>query len=184
VRFEQAGFVRHRRELELLIPTDPALTGLADTTAPDGFRLLRADEVPEKRLRLLDDALRQDVPPRTVGAGRRPASETRHTPRRTTDPALYLVGAVADGEPAAICRVWNRPDLPRLGFIGVARPHRRRGVTRWLVAEAFAVLHARGRREVSTTVDEANLASPTFLDGIGGRRVGASLELIRPAVSR
>jgi hypothetical protein len=87
--FEQAGFVRHRRELELLIPTDPALTS----------------QSPARR-----DALARR------GGVRGP-------------PRARPAGGLDDG----------------------------------------------GRGEFGL---------PTFLDGIGGRRVGASLELIRPAVSR
>ena len=171
---EALGFGVVRRELELLLPTR-----LPRAPVPDGFGLFRADEVSADALRALDDELRQDVP--GTDGWHWPAAEFRAETYESPhfDPALYLVGAAPDEEPVAICRVWSRPDLPRLGFVGVRRAHRRRGVTRWLVGEAFAVLAARGRREVSTSVDETNVASRTLLERIGGRHVGATLELRR-----
>jgi ribosomal protein S18 acetylase RimI-like enzyme len=170
---EDLGFVRERRELELVLPTDvPRLA------APPGVEAVSADEVDEDALRVLDDELRQDVPGtdgwRWTAADFR--EETFLSPH--FDPAVYLV-ATRGGEPAGICRVWVRPEHPRLGFIGIRRSLRRHGIARWLIGETFAVLHARGQREVSTEVDETNLASRTLLEGLGGRVVGASLELRR-----
>jgi ribosomal protein S18 acetylase RimI-like enzyme len=177
--FERAGFEVHRRQLELLLPTDPALTGLAGALVPDGFSLARADEVDERRLRLLDDELRQDTPGTD---GWRWTAEDFHDETYASphfDPALYLVAVCPVGALAGICRVWLRPEHPKLGFVGVVSAHRRRGVALWLVAETFAVLHERGLAEAWTEVDETNVASRALLEGLGGRRVGASLELIR-----
>jgi ribosomal protein S18 acetylase RimI-like enzyme len=170
---EGLGFVRERRELQLVLPTDvPRLA------VPSGVEVTRADGVDETTLRLLDDELRQDVPGtdgwRWTAAGFH--EETFLSPH--FDPALYLV-ATCDAEPVGICRVWIRPEHPRLGFIGVRRSLRRCGIARWLVGEAFAVLQARGEREVWTEVDETNVASRSLLDGLGGRVVGAAVELRR-----
>ena len=171
---EELGFVRMRRELELVLPTD-----VARTPAPDGIAAVPADAVGEETLRLLDDELRHDIPGtdgwRWTAEGFR--EETYLSPH--FDPAVYLV-ATAGGEPVGICRIWLRPEQPRLGLVGVRRSLRRRGVARWLVGEVFAVLHARGVREVGTGVDETNVASRALLEGLGGRVVGASLELRRP----
>jgi ribosomal protein S18 acetylase RimI-like enzyme len=170
---EDLGFVRERRELQLVLPTD-----VPRFAAPSGVEAVRADEVDENALRLLDDELRQDVPGtdgwRWTAADFR--EETFLSPH--FDPAAYLV-ATCEGEGVGICRVWIRPEQPRLGFIGVRRSLRQRGIARWLVGEAFAVLHARGELKVWTEVDEANVASRTLLEGLGGRVVGASLELRR-----
>jgi ribosomal protein S18 acetylase RimI-like enzyme len=176
VALERLGFVLHRRQLELMLPADaPAVV------APPGLRALRADEVQEERLRLLDDELRQDVP--GTDGWRWQAddfhAETYQSPH--FDPAVYLVATTADGDHVGICRVWLRPEHPKLGFIGVRRSLRRRGIARWLIGETFAVLHARGEREVWTELDETNVASRTLLERLGGRPVGASLELIRPS---
>lgn len=172
---ERLGFVVHRRELELLLPA-----GVGRVPRPEGFACVRADEVAEERLRRLDDELRQDVPG-TDGWRWEPEDfreETYESPH--FDPAVYLVALAADGVHAGICRIWNRPERPRLGFIGVLPAHRRRGVARWLIGEAFAVLASRGHEEIWTEVDETNVASRGLLEGLRGRRVGASLELRRP----
>jgi GNAT superfamily N-acetyltransferase len=173
---EHLGFRVHRRELTLVLPTD-----VARVPAPGGLRALRADEVEEERLRLLDDELRQGVP--GTRGWRWPAEDFRQETYLTAqfDPAVYLVATDTARDHLGICRVWIRPEHPRLGFIGVRRSHRRNGVARWLIGEAFATLHDRGEREVWTEVDETNAPSRTLLEMLGGRPVGASLELVRPA---
>ena len=172
---EDLGFVRERRELQLVLPTD-----VPRFAAPSGVEAVRADEVDENALRLLDDELRQDVPGtdgwRWTAADFR--EETFLSPH--FDPAVYLI-ATSRSEPVGICRVWIRPEHPRLGFIGVRRSLRRRGIARWLIGEAFAGLHARGEGDVWTEVDETNVASRMLLERLGGRVVGASLELRRRA---
>lgn len=171
---EDLGFVRERRELVLVLSTD-----VPSVPAPAGIDAVRADVVDEQTLRLLDDELRQDVPGTDgwhwTAEGFR--EETYLSPQ--FDPAVYLV-ARAEGEHVGICRGWIRPEQPRLGFIGVRRSHRRRGIAHWLVGEVFGVLRERGLHEVSTRVDETNVASRALLEGLGGRVVGASLELRRP----
>jgi len=171
---EDLGFVRERRELDLVLPT-----AVPRLPVPTGFSAVRADDMDEEALRLLDDELRQDVPGTdgwlwTADDFR---EETFLSPQ--FDPAVYLV-AVCEGAGVAICRVWIRPEHPRLGFIGVQRSLRQRGIARWLIGEVFTVLHERGEREAWTDVDETNVASRALLEGLGGRPVGASLELRRP----
>lgn len=178
--YEQLGFAVHRRESHYLLPTDPQITGLRDIEPPRGIVLVGADRVDANRLRLLDDALRQDVPG-TDGWRWDEADfreETFASPH--FDPATYLVAVdEASGELAGLVRVWMRPDTPRLGLIAVLPSYRRRGLARALLAQAFAVLHDRDRTEVSGEVDDANVASTTLLTGLGARRTGGSLELIR-----
>ena len=175
---EDLGFVHERRELEVVLPTD-----VPRVDAPPGIVAVRADAVDEERLRLLDDELRGDVPGtdgwRWTAEGFR--EETYSSPY--FDPAVYLV-ATAGGEHVGICRVWLRPEQPKLGFIGVRRSLRQQGIARWLIGEVFAVLHARGVHEVGADVDETNVASRGLLEGLGARVVGASLELRRPSAPR
>ncbi len=83
------------------------------------------------------------------------------------------------GEYVGLARVWNNPNLPRLGLIAVLAPYRRRGLARALLANVFAVLHGRGATEVSAEVDDANVDSRTLLEGLGARRTGGSIALIR-----
>jgi ribosomal protein S18 acetylase RimI-like enzyme len=175
---EDLGFSRERRELHLMLPAKAARL-----PAPPGVDAVHADAVDEETLRLLDDELRQDVP--GTDGWRWAADDFREETYRSPhfDPAVYLV-ATAEGEHVGICRVWIRPEYPRLGFIGVRSSLRQRGIARWLIGETFAVLHARGEREVWTEVDETNVASRALLGGLGGRVVGASLELRRPSAPR
>jgi ribosomal protein S18 acetylase RimI-like enzyme len=171
--------VPHRRELLLRLPTDPRDSGLAETAPPEGITLVRAHAVEERRLRLLDDDLRQDVPGtdgwRWDEDGFR--AETYESP--DYDPASYVVAVTAAAEYVGIARIWMKPGLARLGFIGVRREHRRRGLARALLAAVFAVVHERDVQWVSTEVDEQNIASRTLLQGVGSEVVGASLELFR-----
>jgi RimJ/RimL family protein N-acetyltransferase len=169
------GFDVHRREGTYVVPTSSARV-----ETPPGLVFVRADEVDETTLRLLDDALRQDVPGtdgwRWGEAGFR--KETYEAPG--FDPTTYLVALdAASGEYVGIARVWMRQPIPRLGFIGVRPSHRRRGVARAMLAEVFAHLDERAIHEVSTEIDETNSASRALLEGLGARRTGTSVELIK-----
>ena len=57
-----AGFTVLRREHHYLIPTAPDRTRLPGAVLPAGMSLVSADAVDEYGLRLLDEALRHDVP--------------------------------------------------------------------------------------------------------------------------
>ena len=88
----QAGFAVHRRESYYRIPTDPAVTGLAGAVLPAGLDVLSAADADIGRLRLLDDALRQDVP--GCEGWRWDAEQFRaETFSPFFDPATYLVAA-------------------------------------------------------------------------------------------
>lgn len=169
---ERLGFVVNRRESHYLVPTD----AIPAAVVPEGVRLVTADEVDLERLRLLDDALRQDVPGtngwRWDEAGFRGEFDDAY------DPSTYLVAVAEDGAYVGLVRVWHNPAGPRLGMIGVLPGHRRRGLARALLASAFAALRQRGLAEVSTEVDDANVASRALLTQ-GAQRVGGSVELVR-----
>jgi ribosomal protein S18 acetylase RimI-like enzyme len=135
----------------------------------------------EDRLRELDDQLKQDVPGADGWRWDRQGFRAETYDAPDFDPATYLVAVEqATGRYAGLARVWNRPSGPRLGLVGVARPYRRRGLARSLLAQAFAVLHRRGEPEVVAEVDVTNTASNSLLTSLGARRTGGSLELIRP----
>jgi ribosomal protein S18 acetylase RimI-like enzyme len=180
-RLVDLGFVVNRREHIYTLPTDPASTGLAEAVVPVGFEILTADRVHEDRLRQLDDELRQDVPGtdgwRWDARGFR--EQTYDAP--DFDPATYLVAIEqATGRCAGLVRVWIRPGVPRLGLIGVGRDYRRRGLARLLLAQVLGVLHQRGEREMTGEVDTTNAGSNRLLTGIGARRTGGFVELMRP----
>ena len=90
--------------------------------------------------------------------------------------------ARASGEYAGLLRVWNDPEGPLLGLIAALPTYRRRGLARALIAQAFAVLRDRGETEVTAEIDDANVASISLFTGLGARRTGGSVELIRRRV--
>ena len=169
----------HRRESYYRIPTDPVVTGLAGAVLPAGLDVLSAADADITRLRLLDDALRQDVP--GCEGWRWDAGQFRaETFGPFFDPATYLVAVDrASGQYAGLVRIWRNRAGPRLGLIATLAPYRRRGVARALLGQAFAVLTARGDTSVVGEVDDTNVASLSLLTGLGARRYGGSVELIR-----
>ena len=178
--FARLGFEVTRREGNYLIPSDPAVTGLDGSTEPDGTVIISAADAYEDQLRLLDDALRQDVPG-AAGWQWDPGDfreETYDSP--DFDPATYLIAVDSEtGDYIGLARVWNNPGQPRLGLIAVKRDYRRRGLARALLGRAFAVLHQRGKAQVTAEIDDTNTASLALLLGLGARRDGSSVELIK-----
>lgn len=174
-----AGFAEHRRESYYRIPTDPAVTGLAEARLPGGLDSISAAAADVDRLRLLDDALRQDVPG-SDGWRWEPDDFREETFSPAFDPATYLVAVErAGGEYAGLARVWLNRGGPRLGLVAVLARFRRRGVARALLGQAFGVLSARGMPSVSCEVDDTNVACRTLVTALGARRYGGSVELIR-----
>jgi ribosomal protein S18 acetylase RimI-like enzyme len=180
----QAGFAVHRRESYYRIPADPAVTGLAGAVLPAELDVVSAADADITRLRLLDDALRQDVP---GCQGWRWDTEQFRAETFSTffDPATYLVAVDrASGQYAGLVRVWRNRAGPRLGLIAMLAPYRRRGAARALLGQAFAVLTVRGDTSVVGEVDDTNVAAVSLLTGLGARRYGGSVELIRRQPSR
>lgn len=175
----QAGFAVHRRESCYRIPTDPAVTGLAGAVLPAGLGVLSAADADITRLRLLDDLLRQDVP--GCEGWRWDAGQFRaETVSPFFDPATYLIAVhQASGQYAGLVRIWRNRAGPRLGLIATLARHRRRGVARALLGQAFAVLAARGETSVAGEADDTNAAALSLLTGLGARRYGGNVELIR-----
>ena len=175
----QAGFGVYRRECYYRIPVDPVATGLARAVLPAGLDVLSAADAEITRLRLLDDALRQDVP--GCEGWRWDAGQFRaETFSPFFDPATYLVAVdQASGEYVGLVRIWRNRAGPRQGLIATLAQYRRRGVAGALLGRAFAVLAARGDTSVVGEVDDTNLASLSLLTGLGARRYGGNVELIR-----
>jgi RimJ/RimL family protein N-acetyltransferase len=176
-RLARLGFTVNRRESNYVIPTGPE--GAAE---PEGIVIISAADADEDELRRLDDTLRQDVPG-TAGWRWDPGDFREETfDSAQFDPATYLVAVDADsGRYVGLVRVWRMPGRPRLGLIGVTRPYRRRGLAGVLLARAFAVLYRRGQAEVTAEADDANTTSRSLLLGLGARREGGSVELVRRA---
>src|ERR1035437_2809887 len=111
----EAGFAVHRRESSYRIPADPAVTGLAGAVLPAGLDVLSAADADITRLRLLDDALRQDVP--GCEGWRWDAGQFRaETFSSFFDPATYLLAVGrASGEYAGLVRIWRNRAGPASG---------------------------------------------------------------------
>jgi GNAT superfamily N-acetyltransferase len=181
----EAGFTVHRRDSYYRIPLDRALAGLdraglAGAGLATGLGVLSAADADISRLRRLDDALRQDVP--GLRGWRWGDDEFRaETFGRFFDPGTYLVAVDrTSGEYGGLVRIWRTRAGPRLGLIATLAPYRRRGVARALLGQAFGVLAARGETSVIGEVDDTNVAAVSWLSGLGARRYGGGVELIRP----
>ena len=174
-----AGFAESRREAVIAISVARALDALGDADLPEGVELRSAADVDEDRLRLLDNELRQDVPG---------ASGWESTPEEFRDqsfndpefdPRTYLVAVdAASDEYIGIVRVWMKRSRPRLGFVGVRREYRRRGIGFALLASVFRAVQASGATEVTTEHDLTNQASAAIAERLGGRRTGVTVELV------
>jgi hypothetical protein len=174
-----AGFTEHRRESYYRIPVDSALAAVTGATMPAGLDVLSAADADLDRLRLLDDALRQDVPG-AEGWRWAPEDFLAETLGRDFDPATYLVAMERDtGEYVGLVRVWSRRSGPRLGLMAMLAPFRRTGATRALLGQVFAVLGGRGVESVICEADDTNVGSVSLLTGLGARRYGGNVELIR-----
>ncbi|MGH8861818.1 MAG: GNAT family N-acetyltransferase [Jatrophihabitantaceae bacterium] len=179
-RYRRAGFAEHRREAEYSIDVADALAALGPTEARD-FSVVSAADVDDAELRILDDALRADVPG-CAGWTNDPQEfrENTFSPNHF-DPAAYLVARATDGHAVGLVRIWGGRGPRRLGLIGVLAPHRRRGVARTLLREAFAAVGAQGVTAVAAEADTSNVASQELLRLLGARRTGGTVELLRPA---
>lgn len=175
-RWQRAGFVRHRRELEYVLPTT-AGPDLGQGSLPPDVRILPLGTAAEGPLRELDRAVRAEVAA-TIGWQSMPA-EVLPQPDGTgvLDPSRYAVAALGD-QYVGLIRVAALPRRPRLGLMVVRAEQRRRGIGRALLAGVLASLHRSGFDEASAEVDQANGPAIALLDSIGARRAGSAVELL------
>ncbi len=174
----RAGFSTGRREWGYLVPTDPRVTGLEAVDPPTGVTVLPAGSAEEEPLRALDQLVRAEV---EAGAGwRTMPAEVLPRPAWATmaDPSKYAVAREADHY-VGMVRVAPLTRQPRIGLIAVRADRQRRGIARALLAHALGSLHHSGRASAWAEVDETNPAATALFEGIGARRAGATLELVR-----
>jgi RimJ/RimL family protein N-acetyltransferase len=174
---QAAGFAISRREAVVAFEVGTALSALAGAVLPPGLEIRSAADVDEDALRLLDDELRQDVPGAS-GWRSTPEEFREHTfADPAFDPRTYLVACDGPGALHALVRVWMNLSGPRLGLVGVRRPHRRRGIGTALLADGLRAVAETGADFVTAEHDVANRASCRLAERLGAHRLGTTLEL-------
>jgi len=172
----RAGFTTRRRELEYLVPTDPRVTGLGSAQPPPDVMIVAAGDADEDLLRLLARQIHDEVEA-AIGWREMPAEMLpRPAGSVVADPSRYAV-ASRSGRYVGLLRMSSLTRLPRIGLIAVLSSQQRRGIARALLAQTLESLHHSGISAVSAEVGESNQAGTELFDGIGGRRIGTSLEL-------
>jgi RimJ/RimL family protein N-acetyltransferase len=169
-----AGFIAARREARV----DRALAKIGEARLPPGVVAISAADADVDRLRVLDDALRDDIPG-TDGWRSTPeefADETFRTP--AFNPATYLVAVEEDtGEYIGLVRIWMNRWGSRIGMFGVLPAHRRRRIALALLARCLLAAREAGHQTTTSEYDETNEASARFFERLGAHRTGSILEL-------
>ena len=175
-RWERAGLTVRRREQEYLFATDPLVTGPRHHAGAGG-----ADPGPRCRARAraargVRGGPRRGRRERGLGhdAGRDAAPAGRGAP----GPGAYAVAGAADRY-VGLVRVVSRRRHARIGLVAVREGRRRRGIARALLAEVLDALHRGGIATATAEVDERNSAATALFEGIGARRVGGTVEMVR-----
>jgi ribosomal protein S18 acetylase RimI-like enzyme len=180
----EVGFVPLRQESDYLIPVAEASEATGEARLADGYVFHNVLEIPEADLRRLDDRLRQDVPGTDGWVWDEQGFREETYASEEFDPQLYwIVAQASTGELVGLVRVWNRTPRPRLGLIAVVADHRRRGIGRALLGQVMTTLRARRVETVVCEVDDTNDGSRRLVLGLGARRVGWSVEMLRPGSS-
>ncbi|AZM87316.1 GNAT family N-acetyltransferase [Streptomyces sp. W1SF4] len=177
-RWERAGFTAGRREREYVLPTDPRESGLDPSRTPAGVRILPGTQADADLLRALHRAVREEA---EAGPGwRTMPAEVLPRPNGPSplDPSRFTV-AVRDGAYVGLVRVAPVPRRARIGLVAVRAGEHRRGIGRALLAHALGSLHHGGTDSAWAEVDESNTAAITLFEGIGARRTGGNVELVR-----
>jgi ribosomal protein S18 acetylase RimI-like enzyme len=174
-----SGFAVQRREIEFTIPVERALRSLGATDAPAGYRLVSAADIDEVDLRVLDDALRADIPG-SDGWVNQPQEFREYTFAAHFDPTAYLVAVDDAGRSVGLVRIWKTPLPRRLGLIAVMPGHRRHGLARALVVRALQAVQVQGVTSLAAEVDAENAPSLALFDRMGAERTGGTVELRRP----
>jgi ribosomal protein S18 acetylase RimI-like enzyme len=174
-RWSALGFRDDRRDVEYLVPTDPAVTGLPDDL-PAGTTLLPGRAADPDRLAALDHELLQGIAA-TLPWAAWPAEPVTSTPGVVRPVPVTRWVAVRDGEYVGSIRVSAVRRRARLALVAVLPEHRRRGVARGLIAAEFRRLHEDGVSHVTAEVDETATAARALLRGVGGQETGRVVEM-------
>jgi GNAT superfamily N-acetyltransferase len=173
-----AGFIATRREVNIEVDLDEALDAIGDAGLPAGVSVISAADADRDRLRLLDDALRDDIPG-TEGWRSTPEKfEDDNFGGSDFDPRTYLVAVdERTGDYIGLVRIWMNPSGPRLGMFGVVRAYRRRGITLALLAQCLGAARQAGHGTATSNYDETNDASRGVFHRLRARQIGITVEL-------
>ncbi|MFD8707863.1 GNAT family N-acetyltransferase [Kitasatospora sp. NPDC059648] len=175
--WRRAGFTTAHREHGYRVPTDPRVTGLGPARPPAGVTIVPAGLAEEGPLHALARAVHDEI---EAGAGWQSVpAQVLPRPAGTllADPAQYAVAREHDRY-VGLIRV-SPPRRPRIGLLAVRAELHRRGIARALLAHALEALHREGTAEAWAEAAETNTAATALLQGIGARRTGSTLELVR-----
>lgn len=172
-RWQRAGFTIRRREWEYVVPTGVPVT----RPSPSGLTILPLGAAQAGPLRDVYAAVRAEVEA-TVGWESMPAEVLGRPDGVPVDPSRYAVAAVGERY-VGLARVLGRRRHARIGLIAVRAELHHRGIARALLADLLASLHRGGIDTASAEVDESNTAATALFEGVGARRVGSGLELVR-----
>jgi ribosomal protein S18 acetylase RimI-like enzyme len=175
-RWERAGLTVRRREQEYLFATDPLVTGLDTTRAPE-VPILGLGAAREPALREVYEAVRAEVDA-SAGWDTMPVEMPPRPDGAPLDPTRYAVAEAADRY-VGLVRVVSRRRHARIGLVAVREGQRRRGIARAMLAEVLDALHRGGVETATAEVDERNSAATALFEGIGARRVGGTVEMVR-----
>ena len=175
-RWERAGLTVRRREQEYLFATDPLVTGLDTARAPE-VPVLGLGTAREPALREVYEAVRAEVDA-SAGWDTMPVEMPPRPDGAPLDPTRYAVAEAADRY-VGLVRVVSRRRHARIGLVAVREGQRRRGIARAMLAEVLDALHRGGIETATAEVDERNSAATALFEGIGARRVGGTVEMVR-----
>lgn len=174
--WRRAGFTTGRREWELLVPTDPQVTGL-DSAPPHDVTIVSVGAAQEGPLSELDRAIRAEVEA-TVGWQTMPAEILPRPQGKTVLYPSRYAAAVRSDRYVGLVRVAPLTRQPRIGLIAVLADEQRRGIARALLADVLGALHRDGIATATAEIHESNAAAMALFEGIGSRPVGSNLELV------
>ncbi|AHH97426.1 GNAT family N-acetyltransferase [Kutzneria viridogrisea] len=176
--WRRVGFSTGRREWEYHLPTDPRVTGLDTVRPPSGVTVTPIGAARQGPLREVYDAIRAEVDV-TAGWESMPTEVlVRSDGTAPLDPSKYAV-AEQGGRYVGLVRVVSRRHHARIGLVAVRADDHRRGIARALLANVLGALHRGGVDTASAEVDESNEAAKALCAGLGARRMGSALELVR-----
>lgn len=170
--WERAGFASWRREWEFVVPTE---LRVAPAPLPPGLVIAAPAE---GLLRELDQSIRAEVEA-SAGWQTMPAEVLPwQGGTRPMDASKYTVAVLRD-QYVGLVRLATMTRRPRIGLVAVLAGEQRRGIARALLSEVLGGLHRSGIETASAEVNEANVAAMALFEGLGARRTGSNLELVR-----